>query len=74
MGGWLPRFVDIFLWRFFGSSIHVSSLLMDGFPEEANRATRIEEIAIVEFPAQIDGFLIINCFTGSAKLEICFGL
>jgi hypothetical protein len=56
MGGWLPRFVDIFLWRFFGSSIHVSSLLMDGFPEEANRATRIEEIAIVEFPAQFNIF------------------
>ena len=33
---------------------------MDGFPEEANRATRIEEIAILEFPAYIDGFLIIE--------------
>ena len=41
--GWLAAKICWYLlWRFFGSSIHVSSLLMDGFPEEANRATRIE--------------------------------
>ena len=52
--GWLAAKICWYLlWRFFGSSIHVSSLLMDGFPEEANRATRIEEIAIVVFPVQI---------------------
>ena len=79
MGGWLPRFVDIFLWRFFGSSIHVSSLLMDGFPEEANRATRIEEIAIVVFPVQIwlnniciwNFCLKVVFFTGQTEKKNC---